>query len=987
MARSRNHANYVNVTLPYTQSSYSTQHYQSSPVLPSSRRTPHSQQEHGYYSAEGNWHYFSRGNMQRPTGQVHNPHNQPSGSYSRQPHEESSCETAQFYIQPSQGDPVPPSPSPVFSPTHSETHVSHPEYDQPRPDSTPGYPEIDPPRAEFSPPHPESSIEFNLPPPEYDTEDIPPPIPPRNRTPSSSLNSGYMCSVSTGRVSPNWSGPPSSITQQTRQQLFASNSQQSSRSLDYQNIIIDKERQLGQGAYGAVFHANCDQLACAAKVMHRALSAPGNLGVEAALEKFKVEINLLSAIRHPNIVQYLTTTLEPSTGNPVLLMELCDESLTNYLERSPPPYHEQLNICVDVSLALAYLHLNALLHRDLSSNNVLLSRGKAKITDFGMSKLVEFQPTTVCPGNPVYMPPEALNDPPSYTDKLDVFSFGVLMVQIMTQKFPDPSNRFRAESVPVSEQFPTGQVLKPIPEVKRRANHLKLIEGSHSLKPVAERCMADKEGQRPFTHKLSNDLTGMRTKPNFTQSLNLDRRAKTESHVGKHHRTRELEQHNQALQMKLEQATIQIQNLQDTRDTLVLTREQMRKQTKIAEEEKQKYEQKKREVEKLKAESNDHQELLAVFQNTLDQNTQERRVLEARIRELEEKLKRTEMTVEERDRVVREQDEQIRALKKGTSGSRGWVDLGDNSASGGTRELGGRDSITRIRWEVVERAPVDMSAGSAVTIGEDVYVVSDNSKTVYCYNSERNWSALPECNCTAFSLTTVDRTLVAVGGLDNGYSHKLYSYDPQSKTWGDGVYPPMPTARREPVTLSTVQYLIVAGGFSGVRSLDVVEVLMISEKAWITCTNTLPHVLFGGTMAFCDNNLYLAPFNVDSVSCQQMLLTCPLPDLFRPLKKKFFNKYPGHWQRLKDLPAPHGSIVTVDGRILAIGGKSSQNTATSASSGVWEFVRSSGTWRLVSHMNVERWTPIVATLPRNRIIVVGGQAKWKKINSVELAHL
>ena len=160
MARSRNHASYVNVTLPYTQSSYSTQHYQSSPVLPSSHHTPHSQQEHGYYSAEGNWQYFSRGNMQRPTGQVHNPHNQPSGSYSRQPYEESSCETAQFYIQPSQGEPVPPSPSPVLSPTHSETHVSHPEYDQLRPDSTPGYPE-------FSPPHPESSIEFDLPPPEY----------------------------------------------------------------------------------------------------------------------------------------------------------------------------------------------------------------------------------------------------------------------------------------------------------------------------------------------------------------------------------------------------------------------------------------------------------------------------------------------------------------------------------------------------------------------------------------------------------------------------------------------------------------------------------------------------------------------------------------------------------------------------------------------------------------------------------------------------
>ena len=111
-------------------------------------------------------------------------------------------------------------------------------------------------------------------------------------------------------------------------------------------------------------------------------------------------------------------------------MELMDESLTRFLERltGPLPYHSQLNICHDVALALAYLHSNAIIHRDLSSNNVLLigEGSRAKVTDFGMSKLMDMNPRmtplTQVPGTPAYMPPEALISPPHYSSKLDCFS-------------------------------------------------------------------------------------------------------------------------------------------------------------------------------------------------------------------------------------------------------------------------------------------------------------------------------------------------------------------------------------------------------------------------------------------------------------------------------------------------------------------------------------------------------------------------------------
>ena len=105
------------------------------------------------------------------------------------------------------------------------------------------------------------------------------------------------------------------------------------------------------------------------------------------ISRFEQECQILRDLKHPNIVQFLGVVQDPTTNKPIILMELIKHcfSLTSFLPTSEYdiPYHVQVNISHDIALAVAHLHRNSILHRDLSSNNILLSAShQAKVTDF-----------------------------------------------------------------------------------------------------------------------------------------------------------------------------------------------------------------------------------------------------------------------------------------------------------------------------------------------------------------------------------------------------------------------------------------------------------------------------------------------------------------------------------------------------------------------------------------------------------------------------
>ena len=729
-----------------------------------------------------------------------------------------------------------------------------------------------------------------------------------------------------------------------------------------------------------------------------------------SLQKFQSECQLLSLVRHPNIVQYLSTSFDEESGQPVLLMELCDESLTKFLERSPGPlpYHTELSISHDIALALIYLHSNELLHRDLSSNNVLMDGGRAKVTDFGMSKFqsARLQTDTVCPGSVHYMSPEALDEPPSYTKKLDIFSFGVLLVQIMTRKFPDPGPRFRVVHDP---RYST-PVRVPIREVERRQAHLQLIDDTHPLKLLALQCLNDDEKHRPTAQELGQRIEHLKATRSLPTSFRNSPRLKIKTWTQSEEEDEEPVVHEQMLhQERLEEQLQQVKmqlvgqrvisdaahknlekansELEEERKKLkeVLEKEKMRekhifeqhqRREKEVMEREQKWKkdtaEKEKQMEKLKQELEDSQEFVKAFQRSLGEQEQRVKGLKQEVSDLRQSLQQKEQAISSLQATVVSKERRIEELEHQVK----------NGAVPPAAAAPQKD-ITQLRWEELDRTPEPMSAGSAVAIGDSVFVSPASSTVVYRYNRAQKWSLLPPCPYKDFSLAVVNNTLTTVGGFGDEYTNKLLSFTEQQR-WTKTL-PPMPTARKQPVTLSTEQHLIVAGGFNGLKSLDTVEALATANNEWNTvCKLLFP--LYGGSATLCANQIYIVPEVVDSIGKQDLVLSCSFDDLFKPPKKSRFSKTSGPWQKLKSLPVALSTIATLDGHILALGGKDMQaknNTHTSAT--VWELVQ--GSWKNVSCMKTGRWSSIAAVSPKGQLVVVGGKSNWENMDSVEIATL
>jgi len=165
------------------------------------------------------------------------------------------------------------------------------------------------------------------------------------------------------------------------------------------------------------------------------------------------------------------------------------------------PLHFKLSILVDISQGLEFLHGQDIIHRDLSSNNVLLTKHfVAKIADLGVAKVIQpnkMKTQTQAPGTLHFMPPEALLNRPHFGKPIDVFSLGCIACHVMSHQWPEPKDR-----------VPEGSLIA-LTEVQRREDYLLFCTQS-SLKQLVESCLHNAPEQQPLISDVRKGLKDLK---------------------------------------------------------------------------------------------------------------------------------------------------------------------------------------------------------------------------------------------------------------------------------------------------------------------------------------------------------------------------------------------------------------------------------------------------------------------------------------------
>ena len=735
-------------------------------------------------------------------------------------------------------------------------------------------------------------------------------------------------------------------------------------------LVKSEDNSLGIGSYGAVYRAKCDQLVCAAKVLHPILFQTRDPAAHRIVERFQREIEFLSGLRHPNVIQYLGSCADPESGLPVLFMELMDESLTSFLERppNPPPLplHVQLDIAHDVSQALSHLHRHEVLHRDLSSNNVLLiGTCRAKVTDFGMAKLLGSDPhltPTYCPGTNGYMSPEALTDPPEYSEKLDVFSSGVLLVQLVTRKFPNPGPR--TYTVQVNDpRFPKGRVLVEVAELDRRREHLDLVPPTHPLLQVALDCIKDKEDDRPTSEQLCSRLVALKESDGYRESL---RQAAGEERAVQTDREQEMQQQPRERESRVEELAREVQQLQLEKEEDTTQRDELQQQIQT----------KTNEIHQL-------QQQIRAKSNEIQQLQQQIRV---RSGENEQVVAALQQSVEQKDAAIRAKDELLQEKERENQELRQRV-----------RGAEGRGVVKgplRLEWREGPPALSPIYGHSVAVSGDMVYFCHGTSGKFLMFNSRREqWTVLPKCN-KVFSIAVVNGLLTAIGGqvsltaTNTLLSLSLDTPDISREKWIEKL-PPMTYYHINPAVITIDTSLIVAGGWGPDQEKAPVEVMDTQTLQWSTLAS-LPHPLQLATATICGDRLYLGGGFSTGGRATKSVLMCEVKDLLQSKPQSRATRA-GHsescqvWKEVAPLPVTQSSLVTFQGHLLAVGGYGDAGNTSE----VRQYDAATNSWSVISQMRVKRCLSLAVVLPNNTssLMVCGGYTPGGLATSVEIATL
>ncbi len=274
------------------------------------------------------------------------------------------------------------------------------------------------------------------------------------------------------------------------------------------NFILKAEdivfaEQIGSGTYGDVFKASLrgsgSGVAVAVKKLHMR-----NLKLDV-IEAFSKEASLMIQLQHPNVLAFQGVVTDASSL--CIVTEFCPRgSLGDLLLDARQRMDARLRLSVLLQLAqgVAYLHRLNILHRDLKSDNVLLMADwTAKVADFGLTRFVNAKKMTQV-GTPMWMAPEIIQGT-LYTDKADVYAFGIIVWEVMTREEPYINKE------PL-------QILVEVVNQNLRPTIAARYEG-HPLVPVMQDCWQRDAAKRPTFSQLIPRLQAMAADPKLLETF------------------------------------------------------------------------------------------------------------------------------------------------------------------------------------------------------------------------------------------------------------------------------------------------------------------------------------------------------------------------------------------------------------------------------------------------------------------------------------
>lgn len=222
--------------------------------------------------------------------------------------------------------------------------------------------------------------------------------------------------------------------------------------------------------------------------------------------EFEREVMIMRSLRHPNIVQFIGAS--NIMKRVAIVTELAPlGSLASVLNNQLVSYPLKLDILVEIARAIQFLHANDVIHRDIKPGNVLVfslepkATTHVKVSDFGTSKFVAEQvsPMTKQMGTVNYKAPETVGKNPLYTLSADIFSFAILMWEVVMN---EPSF-----SVSISPDFAFDFKIEDFILAGKRLEIPREVD--HRLSALITDCWAHEPKKRPTIDEVVQRLSAL----------------------------------------------------------------------------------------------------------------------------------------------------------------------------------------------------------------------------------------------------------------------------------------------------------------------------------------------------------------------------------------------------------------------------------------------------------------------------------------------